>query len=89
MYGHLITKFFRIGSLPDLLTHDAPQAGFARQSSAKNFTSQSPSGRETNDKMGAYNFLNQVLVPQIVIFSTSVVFLNASLIRLTGRVIEK
>ena len=33
-YGHVITKFSRMGRLPDFLTHGAPQARFARQSSA-------------------------------------------------------
>ena len=36
VYGHVITKFFRMGSLPHFLTHGAPQACFARQSSASN-----------------------------------------------------
>ena len=34
MYGHVITKFSRMGSLPHFLTHGSPQARFARQSSA-------------------------------------------------------
>ena len=34
-YGHVITKFSWMGSLPHFLTHGAPQARFARQSSAK------------------------------------------------------
>ena len=33
-YGHVITKFSWMGSLPHFLTHGAPQARFARQSSA-------------------------------------------------------
>ena len=33
-YGHVITKFSRMGRLPHFLTHGAPQARFARQSSA-------------------------------------------------------
>ena len=33
---HVITKFSRMGSLPHFLTHGAPQACFARQSSAIN-----------------------------------------------------
>ena len=36
VYGFLITKFSQMGSLPHFLTHGAPQARFARQSSAKN-----------------------------------------------------
>ena len=36
VYGHVITKFSRMGSLPHFLTHGAPQARFARQSSAIN-----------------------------------------------------
>ena len=35
-YGHVITKFSWMGSLPHFLTHGAPQARFARQSSANN-----------------------------------------------------
>ena len=38
MYGHVITKFSRMGSLPYFLSHGAPQARFARQSSAKNLS---------------------------------------------------
>ena len=34
VYGHVITKFSRMGSLLRFLTHGAPQARFARQSSA-------------------------------------------------------
>ena len=34
VYGHVITKFSRMGSLPHFLTHGAPQARSARQSSA-------------------------------------------------------
>ena len=34
VYGHVITKFSRMGSLPHFLTHGAPQACLARQSSA-------------------------------------------------------
>ena len=34
MYGHVITKFSRMGRLLHFLTHDAPLAGFARESSA-------------------------------------------------------
>ena len=34
VYGHVITKFSRMGSLPHFLIHGAPQARFARQSSA-------------------------------------------------------
>ena len=34
VYGHVITKFSRMGSLPHFLSHGAPQARFARQSSA-------------------------------------------------------
>ena len=37
VYGHVITKFSRMGSLPHFLTHGAPQAHFARPSSAINF----------------------------------------------------
>ena len=33
VYGHVITKFSRMGSLPHFLTHGAPQARLARQSS--------------------------------------------------------
>ena len=33
VYGHVITKFSRMGSLPHVLTHGAPQARLARQSS--------------------------------------------------------
>ena len=33
-YGHVITKFSRMGRLPHFLTHGAPQARLARQSSA-------------------------------------------------------
>ena len=36
VYGHVITKFSRMGSLPHFLTHGVPQAPFARQSSARN-----------------------------------------------------
>ena len=34
VYGHVITKFSRMDSLPHFLTQGAPQARFARQSSA-------------------------------------------------------
>ena len=34
VYGHVITKFSQMGSLPHFLTHGAPQARLARQSSA-------------------------------------------------------
>ena len=34
VYDHVITKFSRMGRLPHFLTHGAPQARFARQSSA-------------------------------------------------------
>ena len=34
VYDHVITKFSRMVSLPYFLTHGAPQARFARQSSA-------------------------------------------------------
>ena len=33
-YGHVITKFSRLGGLPNFLTHGAPLARFARWSSA-------------------------------------------------------
>ena len=36
VYGHGITKFSRMGSLPHCLTHGAPQASFAGESSANN-----------------------------------------------------
>ena len=35
-YGHVITKFSRMGRLPHFLTHGAPLARFARQSSGNN-----------------------------------------------------
>ena len=35
MYGHVITKFFRMGRLLYFLTHGAPLARFARESSAQ------------------------------------------------------
>ena len=35
-YGHVITKFSRLGGLPNFLTHGAPLARFARWSSAIN-----------------------------------------------------
>ena len=35
MYGHVITKFSRMGRLPHFLTHGAPLARFARENSAK------------------------------------------------------
>ena len=35
VYGHVITKFSRMGGLPNFLTHGAPPALFARESSAK------------------------------------------------------
>ena len=34
MYGHVITKFSRMGRLLHFLTHGAPLARFARESSA-------------------------------------------------------
>ena len=34
MYGHVITKFSRMGRLRHFLTHGAPLARFARESSA-------------------------------------------------------
>ena len=34
VYGHVITKFSRMGRLLHLLTHGAPLARFARESSA-------------------------------------------------------
>ena len=34
VYGHVIIKFSRMGSLPHFLIHGAPQACLARQSSA-------------------------------------------------------
>ena len=37
VYGHVITKFSRMGSLLYFLTHGAPLARFARESSAKKF----------------------------------------------------
>ena len=36
MYGHVITKFSRMGRLLHFLTHVAPLARFARKSSAMN-----------------------------------------------------
>ena len=33
-YGHVITKFSRMGSLPHFLAHGAPQARFVHHSSA-------------------------------------------------------
>ena len=33
---YVITKFYRMDSLPNFLTHGAPLARFARESSAKN-----------------------------------------------------
>ena len=38
VYGHVITKFSRMGSLLYFLTHGASLARFARESSAKNIT---------------------------------------------------
>ena len=37
VYGHVITKFSRMGRLLYFLTHGAPLARFARESSAKNY----------------------------------------------------
>ena len=37
MYSHVITKVSRMRSLLDFLTHGAPLARFARESSAKKF----------------------------------------------------
>ena len=36
VYGHVITKFSRMGRLLHFLTHGAPLARFARESSANN-----------------------------------------------------
>ena len=38
VYGHVITKLSRMGSLPDFLTHGAPQVRLAHQSSAMTFS---------------------------------------------------
>ena len=37
VYGHVITKFYRMGRLIHFLTHGAPLVRFARESSAKNY----------------------------------------------------
>ena len=44
-YGHVITKFSRMGRLPHFLTHGAPLARFAHQSSAIKVICKSPAFR--------------------------------------------
>ena len=63
MYGHVISKFSRMGSLPHFLTQGAPQARLARQSAVNILFSK---GRLQNPHEQCFSF-----------FLVMVIFLHA------------